>query len=145
MDLSHLPDAQALAQQVTTALQPYVPLFTVEAVKATGKKVPAAIEKVWVFVKDRFAKKPAAEESLKDLLKNPDDPDLQAAVRVQLRKLLEEDAEFAAALRPLAETATTAAAQNTTYQADVKGDGNWTIQGTGNVINAGPGGDSKKK
>lgn len=144
MDLSHLPDARALAQQVTTALQPYVPLFTVEAVKATGKRVPAAIEKVWVFVKDRFAKKPAAEESLKDLLKNPDDSDLQAAVRVQLRKLLEEDAEFAAALRPLAETAT-AADQTTTYQADVKGDGNIIAQGTGITISTGPGGDSKKK
>ena len=144
MDLSPLPDAQALAQQVTTALPPYVPIFAVEAAKATGKKGPAAIEKVWVFVKGRFSKKPSAEESLKDLLKNPDDPDLQAAVRVQLRKLLDEDAEFATALRPLAETAT-AAAQTTTYQADVKGDGNYTIQGSGNTINAGPGGDSKKK
>ena len=142
MALAPIPDLQALAQQVGTTLQPYMPLFSLEAAKAAGKNVPAAIGKVWDLVKDRFAKKPAAEEALRDLLKDPNDPDLQAAVRVQLRKLLEEDAEFTAKLRPVAEAAAT---QTTTYQADVKGDGNYTIQGSGNTINAGPGGDSKKK
>ena len=142
MALAPIPDLQALAQQVGTTLQPYMPLFSLEAAKAAGKNVPAAIGKVWDLVKDRFAKKPAAEEALRDLLKDPNDPDLQAAVRVQLRKLLEEDAEFTATLRPVAEAAAT---QTTTYQADVKGDGNILAQGTGITINTGSGGDSKKK
>lgn len=142
MALAPIPDLQALAQQVGTTLQPYMPLFSLEAAKAAGKNVPAAIGKVWDLVKDRFAKKPTAEEALRDLLKDPNDPDLQAAVRVQLRKLLEEDAEFAAKLRPVAEAAAT---QTTTYQADVKGDGNILAQGTGITINTGPAGDSKKK
>ena len=142
MALAPIPDLQALAQQVGTTLQPYMPLFSLEAAKAAGKNVPAAIGKVWDLVKERFAKKPAAEEALRDLLKDPSDPDLQAAVRVQLRKLLEEDAEFAAKLRSVAEAAAT---QTTTYQADVKGDGNILAQGTGITINTGSGGDSKKK
>ncbi len=142
MTLSPIPEAQTLAQQVGTALQPYIPLFSIEAAKAAGKNVPAAIGKVWELVKDRFAKKPTADEALKDLLKNPDDPDLQAAVRVQLRKLLEEDAEFTAKLRPMAEAAAT---EPFTYQAEIKGDASVLVQGTGNTITYSPADQSKKK
>lgn len=138
-------DLHALAQQVTTTLQPYFPLFAVEAAKATGQKVPAAIEAVWTAVKDRFAKKAAAAEVLQDLVENPKDEDLQAAVRVQLRKLLEEDPAFASALRPLAEAAANVQTTTTTYAADVQGDGNVTVQGSGNTITLGSAGDSKKK
>lgn len=142
MDLQHLPDAQALAQQVSTALQPYIPFFSLEAAKAAGKNVPDAIGKVWDLVKGRFAKKPTAEEALRDLLKNPNDPDLQAAVRVQLRKLLEDDAEFGKELRPLAEAA---ASQTMTNQADVKGDSNVVVQGIGNTVSYSAADESKKK
>ncbi len=38
MALAPIPDLQALAQQVGTTLQPYMPLFSLEAAKAAGKK-----------------------------------------------------------------------------------------------------------
>jgi hypothetical protein len=56
-------------------------------------------------MKKKFDTKAAAKEALADLLKAPGDSDLQAAFRVQPKKLLEEDASFAADLRRLLEVA----------------------------------------
>jgi len=52
-------------------------------------------------LKTRFAKRPAAHEALSDLEKSPDDADLQATLRVQLKKALEEDKAFAMELQEL--------------------------------------------
>ena len=62
----------------------------------TGEAVAKTIgEDVYQALKTRFSKRPIAEEALIDLVKVPQDADLQAMLRVQLRKLLEEDEAFA--------------------------------------------------
>jgi hypothetical protein len=124
----------ALAAATLAALQPYWPALAAKAAEALGEQAPAAVGGVWTALKERFARKPAAQESLADLLKKPDDPDLQAAFRVQLKKLLEEDAAFADELKQRLESAGT----QITYRAEVTGDSNVTVQGAGNVVTVTP-------
>lgn len=74
----------------------------------TKASEPAAIqvgEVILRTLKTRFAKKSAAQQALADLEKVPNDRDLQAALRVQLRKLLEQDEAFADQLKQLLQEA----------------------------------------
>ena len=110
-------DLALLTSSLWTTLQPYVPILATKAAEEIGKKVPEAVGKVWGALKKKFDSKAAAQEALADLLKSPDDRDLQAAFRVQLKKLLEEDAGFAGDMHQLLKTA------SPTYAAHLEGDG----------------------
>ncbi len=64
---------------------------------ASGKFGEAAFAKaqaVWGKLEPKVEAKEAAKEAAIDLANNPDDQDLQAALRVQLKKLLEQDEEL---------------------------------------------------
>ncbi len=104
-------------QDIWTVLQPYLPLLLTETAKAGGKKIPDAVGKLWDVLRSRMAQKPAAAEALTDISAAPDDPDTQAAFRVQVRKLLAEDADFAETLAELLSAA------GTRYEARLEGDG----------------------
>jgi hypothetical protein len=80
-----------LVSAAVAFLTPYLTKAGEAVAKKTG-------EDVYQALRARFLKKPAAQEALNDLEMAPRDPDLQAAVRVQLRKLLEEDETFSAHL-----------------------------------------------
>jgi len=69
-----------------TALQPYLPVLATKAVEKVGSELPAAVGKLWSGLRAKFDTRPPAKEALVDMLKNPDDSDLQAAFRVQLNK-----------------------------------------------------------
>ncbi len=104
-------------QDIWLALQPYLPLLLTEAAKESGKKIPAAIGKLWKTLTARMGKKPAAAEALEDLRAAPEDEDAQGAFRHQVKKLLTEDAAFAAHLTDLL------AAAGTEYRAQLHGNG----------------------
>ena len=90
-------DPQTISVIAATAvgfLSPYL----AKAGEAAAKKVG---EGIYRTLKDRFGSKPAAQEALTDLEKAPDDADHQAALRVQLKKVLAEDKEFASDLQRL--------------------------------------------
>lgn len=90
-------DPQTISVIATTAvgfLSPYL----AKAGEVAAKKVG---EDIYQALKARFGKKPAAQEALADLEKAPSDTDLQAALRVQIKKLLVEDEAFAAQLQQL--------------------------------------------
>ncbi len=106
-------------QDIWNALQPYLPLLLAEAAKESGKKIPAAVGKLWTALKTRLERQPAAKEALDDLTRAPDDPDFQAALRVQLKKMLSRDPAFAAELVPLLQ----AVREETHYHAEQHGDG----------------------
>jgi hypothetical protein len=53
---------------------------------------------VWEKLHPRVVEKPAAIEAATDVAIAPDDADLQTALRVQLKKILEADGELAAAI-----------------------------------------------
>ncbi len=102
MDTSSI---SATAAAALTVLQPYLSVIAAKAAEKIGQELPAVVGKLWNAIKTRFDNKQMARETLKDLLKKPDDPDLQAAFRVQLKKALEEDHAFAQELRRLVEEA----------------------------------------
>jgi len=108
MDIAYLSTA------IWQALQPLLPLIAAKGAEELGKR---AVGELWPAVKAKFEGKPAAKEALRDLLASPADADLQAAFRVQLKKLLAEDSAFAAQLSDLLK----AAGQQ--YHAALQGDG----------------------
>jgi hypothetical protein len=85
---------------IATAVVTFLIPLLAEGGKATAKKggeaLVAALER-------RFKEKPAAQEALEDVKKDPQDEDLQAALRVQLKKLLAADEAFRAELTQLLE------------------------------------------
>ena len=107
-------DIPTLASAAWTALAPLLPLIASKGAEKLGKGAGGAL---WTAVKEKFAKKPAAQESLEDLLKAPKDKDFQAAFRVQLKKALLDDEDFAKTLAPLIEKA------EASYKAKLKGAG----------------------
>jgi stage V sporulation protein SpoVS len=104
----------ALVISAWTLIQPYLPVIATKAAEGLGQ---TAVAKVWTTIEKRFEAKPAAKEALTDLLKTPQDADVQGAFRSQLKKLLEEDHAFAGDLAQLLQSA------GSDYKAQVLGDG----------------------
>ncbi len=98
-------DPTTLAATAVTLLSPYLAEAGKTAAKKIGESVGDAVPKLYQAIKSRFAKKPTAAEALADLEKTPTDEDLQAAVRVQLKKVLAEDTPFAEQLQRLLDAA----------------------------------------
>ena len=95
-------DIGALASSVTTALVPLLPYLLKAGEKAaeeTGKAVAGQswewVKSLWTKLKPEVEAKPAALEAAQDVVHAPEDEDLQAALRVQLKKLLTEDKSLA--------------------------------------------------
>ena len=107
-------DISTLTKAAWAAL---VPLLPVIATKGAEQFSTSAAAGLWAAIKAKFEKKPAAQESLEDLLKDPKDEDFQAAFRVQLKKALLEDDDFAKELAPLVEKA------EQSFKATLIGDG----------------------
>ena len=92
----------ALVTTAWTTLQPLLPVIAAKGAEEIGKR---AVGEVWDLVKKKFDTKEAAREALADLLKNPKDEDAQGAFRLQLKKFLSEDQDFAGELSKLLESA----------------------------------------
>ncbi len=67
------------AQHTFAVLQPYLPILAAKAAEEIGKKVPESVGKLWQAVKAKFAAKPAAQESVTDLLAKPGNENRQGA------------------------------------------------------------------
>ena len=95
-------DIGILASSLTTVLVPLLPYLLKAGEKAaeeTGKNVAVQTldwgKSLWSKLKPKVEAKPAALEAVQDAAQAPGDEDLQAALRVQLKKLLTEDHSFA--------------------------------------------------
>ncbi len=121
---------QALVISSTNLLQTYLPIFASKIAEKAGEELPSTVNNLWQAIRSRFARKPSAQETLIDLLKNPDNSDLQAAFRVQFGKLLEEDEEFAKMVKELTENIR----KETTYTSTQHGNRNISIQGKDNIF-----------
>ncbi len=64
---------------------------TAEAIKKVGKDAWGLWRKLWPAIQAS----PAASEAVEDLAARPDDEDLRAVLRVQLKKLLQTDQSLA--------------------------------------------------
>ncbi len=92
-----------------------------ETVEAVGEEAVGLGRRIWDRLRGKVEAKPAATEAVNDVAEHPDDEDLQAALRVQLRKLLEEDPELAADLDRLWEEGKASGAVNVTVTASGAG------------------------
>ena len=68
------------------------------AADVIGEEAANYAEKLWQRLRPGVESKPAAQEAVEEVAKNPEDEDALGALRIQLRKLLEEDEELAADL-----------------------------------------------
>ena len=83
-----------LASSVVTILGAYL----TESGKAAAKKIG---EDVYGLIKAQFANRPTAQEALVDYEQSPDNTDFQAALRVQVAKLLRDDESLMIQLQEL--------------------------------------------
>src|SRR5829696_9032978 len=95
-------DIVALASSVTTALVPLLPYLLKAGEKAAEETGKAAAGQSWEWAKSLWTKlkqnveaNPAALVAAQDVAQAPGDGDLQAVLRVQLKKLLAEDQSLA--------------------------------------------------
>jgi hypothetical protein len=91
-------DTTTLAQNVAAFLIPVLPYLVKageEAAKEAGKKFGGdaweRAKALWGILRPKVEAKPAAQEAAQDVAQAPADPDAQAALRQQLKKLLSED------------------------------------------------------
>ncbi|MCT7970743.1 hypothetical protein [Laspinema olomoucense] len=87
-----------LISTVINILRPHLPTLIAAmgtvgngTLTAVGEAVPQKVQQLWGKMIGALTRKPAAQEAATDLATAPDDPDLQAAFRVQLKKVLEAD------------------------------------------------------
>lgn len=92
-------DVNALAQAVTALLAPALPILVKVGDGALGKigsDISDKVKTLWVKLRPRLQAKSSAQDVIAEVVNNPNDEDAKAALRLQIRKLLSEDAEFAA-------------------------------------------------
>jgi hypothetical protein len=103
-----LMDANLVTSAVT-ALAPVLPYLldkagdkaADEAVKKVGKGAWDYAKAIWFRLWPKIQAKEAAQEAADDVVRNPDDEDALAALRLQLKKLLTEDEGLAAEIARL--------------------------------------------
>lgn len=134
-------DIPTVAAEVTAALVPALPYLVTAGQKGAeviGEQLASSVwetaKALWHKLRPVVEVSPMATEAVRDLAAAPDDADAQAALRVQLKKLLAADEGL---LKGLAEVLQ-AAGHPQDYRAAVSGDGA-VAQGAGAVA-AGKGG-----
>jgi len=93
-----MPDPNEIARQIAQFLAPFLPYLLKAGEKAAeeaGRKLGAAAweqaQALWARLRRKVEARPALKEAVADAAANPRDEDALAALRLQLRKLLEED------------------------------------------------------
>jgi hypothetical protein len=91
-----------LAHDATIMLTPVLPYLLKAGDKAAekaGEKIGEGVwtqaQSLWRKLLPKLSSSPGGLEAAKDLVEMPDDSDAQATMRLQLKKLLSEDAELA--------------------------------------------------
>jgi hypothetical protein len=95
-------DTGATAAGLVSVIAPFLKGFmggvrdeAEEAGEAAGGKLRAFAARIWRSLEPDVERTPAALQAAQEVADQPDDEDWQAALRVQLRKLLEEDPALA--------------------------------------------------
>lgn len=101
-------DIALLAKDAVTLLAPALPYLVTagnKAVEEVGKKIGGDAldyaKTLWAKLRPKAEAKPALLEAIKDAAAAPKDEDAQAQLRVQLKKLLKDDARFASELESI--------------------------------------------
>ena len=127
---------------LTALLAPHLPTLMKlggKAAESAASKIGAdtweTAKKIWDNLSPTVEKKEAAKEAATDLANNPEDQDLQAALRVQLKKLLEQDKELEGAIAKIIENTSPEVIAGVQITQNVTGNKNLTIgQMTGGSV-----------
>ena len=108
-------DNTMLVQNLTAFLAPFLPYLlktSEKAIEEVGKQLGAdawrRAKVLWTKLRTKMEVNPAAQEAAQDVANAPEDADAQAALRLQLRKLLSGDEILAAEMTRLWEVTKTA-------------------------------------
>ena len=92
---------------LTTFLTPVLPnlgnKIAESAAEKFGEVTWTKAIAIWNKLHPTIESKPTAQEAIADLIQNPDNPDLQAVFRVQLKKIFEQDDELCQAITQIME------------------------------------------
>jgi len=95
-------DVATIAKDLAVFLTPFLPYLLKAGEKAAeeaGKKFGAdawdRAKYLWGKLRPKVKSKPAAQEAVQDAASAPNDEDVQASLRLQLKKLLAEDESLA--------------------------------------------------
>lgn len=135
-------DATAIATLASAAvslLAPYVKQAGERLAKKVGEEIGKGAEevawdkakKLYESVKAKFSTKFSATEALDDLARSPDDGDVKASVRIQLKKIMSVDEDFSKELANILKEAASAGADNV-FHTNIYGDVQKLVQ-MGNV------------
>ncbi len=127
---------------LTALLAPHLPtlmkLGGKAAESASGKIGTDAwetVKKIWAKLSPKIEGKESAKEAATDVANNPEDKDLQASLRVQLKKLLEQDKELEDAIAKILAEASPEVIAGVQITQNVTGNKNLTIgQMTGGSV-----------
>jgi hypothetical protein len=104
-------DVTELVKQLTPMLIPFLPYLVKagekaaeEAGKQLGGEAWGKVKTLWGRLQPSVQAKPAAQEAVQEVARNPQDADAQAALRLQLKKILTEDEALAHELVPLVQS-----------------------------------------
>lgn len=110
-----------------------------KAVEAASQKVGEdgwnKAKAIWAKLHPKVEAKVAAQEAAADVAKNPEDEDLQAALRVQLKKILEEDQALAEEITKILQEAATKSDSGSPQVNAQSYDDSTQINTAGEVIN----------
>jgi hypothetical protein len=124
-----MTDLTTMARDAVAALAPMLAVATDAGVKELGKSAVASVVDAF---KRKFGAAGPAKAAVDDLVQNPTDTDMQAALRVQLRKLLEADPVLVQDLQDwLAKAKKETQSAGITQTANTRGNHNTVIQITG--------------
>ncbi len=145
---------------LTAFITPFLPFLLKLGKTATETATESAASKfgeaawqkaqtVWTALSPQVHAKETVKEAITDAANNPEDEDYQAALRVQLKKLLASDAALANQLTQILQSDTSQSIPTTQITQNVKGNQNQTIgqvsggqvfgNVTGSVITSGSG------
>jgi CHAT domain len=112
---------------LTASIAPFLPFLLNLDNKTPESAVFSKAQAIWEILGSKVAAKSTAQEAAIDLAKNPNDKDLQAALRVQLKKLLDQDAELSKAIQKILQDTTPAKTSGTRIEQNVTGNNNQVI------------------
>jgi CHAT domain len=112
---------------LTASIAPFLPFLLNLDDKTPESAAFSKAQAIWEILGSKVADKATTQESAIDLAKNPNDKDLQATLRVQLKKLLDQDAELSKAIQQILQDTTPAKTSGTRIEQNVTGNNNQVI------------------
>ena len=118
---------------LTAFLAPFLPVLLQLTAEGAASRDRDTAQAIWQKLQPQVAARPSAQEAADDVAHHPDDPDAQAALRLQLKKILEADSTLAGAIDQLMQQAD--GTSGTRITQTVTGNNNQTIgQVTGGQV-----------